>query len=253
MVMTRINKYLIMILLLITWGCNSSSQDRKLLGVDVRLFQNTPAWKLAQAIEKEDTVKIRRLIKKNTTLLNFQEPTYGQSVVHWAVGKDCYYATRVLLDLGADPNQKAYDSTTAFIKACSKSYDEMGFLQLLLAYGGDVNTIANTKSALNCTPLIAAATTKLERVKILVNAGADIDCYCSNNNQSAVYEAAILAKIDILYYLIIEKGADYSRPVMKRIDGTTLYIVDFVEDMNLRLISEEKIKLQKELLEYMRR
>lgn len=251
MVMNNINKYLLVTLLLTIWSCSSSPQDKKLLGVDVRLFEDTPAWKLAVAISKDDTAKIRKLIVKDPTLLHAQEPTYGQSVLQWAISRGCYDATRVLLDLGADPNFPAYDGITPFIEACAIDYDEVGFFQLLLAYGGNVNTIANIKNTLHCTPLIAAAGTSLDRVKILVDAGADIDCYCDNSNQSAVFEATLLSKIDILHYLIIEKGADYSRPLFIRLNGTTSYIIDFIEKIHVSAESDKKLK--EELLEFMKK
>ncbi len=45
-----------------------------LLGWDYRLFQNTPAWELAKAVEDENTPKIKEEISKNKSLLSFGEP-----------------------------------------------------------------------------------------------------------------------------------------------------------------------------------
>src|ERR1017187_9650137 len=186
-------KYLfVMLFALVLEQCTSTPNKKgDMLGNDVRLFEQTPVWEVAKAIEKEDTVKIKHLLAgKPSSVLNYQEKYYGQSLLNWAVYTNHYPSVKALVELGANPNLKGNDSTSAFIQSASK-FETSDYLKLLLQYGGDVNTVANIDAPQHLrTPLMAAAFKSLENVKILVKAGADVNyIHKSHGIQSALLYA----------------------------------------------------------------
>lgn len=71
---------------------------------DIRIYRNTPAWKLALAVKSQRTISITRIAKKNPELLNYQEPKYGATLLLWAVGMGKYRSAKALLKCGADPD-----------------------------------------------------------------------------------------------------------------------------------------------------
>ena len=54
-------------------------------GYDFRLFENTPASELAEAVEKQDTAKINILVKKYIYNLNYRENKFGNSLLTLAI------------------------------------------------------------------------------------------------------------------------------------------------------------------------
>lgn len=65
----------------------SSEESEEIDITDIRLFNQTPAWELVKAIEKDDSKKIKEILHKNPNLLNYQEPVYGMSPIRRAVGR----------------------------------------------------------------------------------------------------------------------------------------------------------------------
>ena len=75
------SKIIIILLSMFLFSCGEMNREKKvdkkeLLGDDYRLFQNTPAWDLAKAVQDEDEKKIREILTKDARLINFQEPKY---------------------------------------------------------------------------------------------------------------------------------------------------------------------------------
>lgn len=52
----------------------------KLMGNDYRLFQSTPAWILAKAVEEGDISKIKEEVIQKKVDVDFQETQYGQTL-----------------------------------------------------------------------------------------------------------------------------------------------------------------------------
>jgi len=71
---------------------------------DIRIFAGTPAWQLAQAVNRENTRTIARIAQSNPELLDYQDPYYGITPLIWAVGRFRYDSARALLEAGADPD-----------------------------------------------------------------------------------------------------------------------------------------------------
>lgn len=223
-------KSLFVILMVFSFSkCTSSKQEENnYLGNDVRLFENTPVWDVAQAIEKNDTAEVKSLLlSKSKDLVDYQEKKFGQSLLNWSVYSGYYPSVKVLAELGANPNLKSYDSTTAFIQAANH-HETLEYLKILLQNGGDVNSVANIDAPQHLrTPLMAAAKS-LDNVKLLINAGADPNYVYSSNGmiQSALVYAFYSDNIDIIKYLIIDVGVNCRNATGFTIDGDSLYVND---------------------------
>lgn len=219
--------------------------EKEFYGNDFRLFRGTPAWGLARAVHRQDVSTIRRLAIANPTLLRYQEPRFGENILLVAVIRERDKAVQALLKAGADPNlQDTYSGTSALMEA-AKNYDSSAPLRLLLSHGGNPNDVGvslrgGVREVRPETPLILAARHRLESVKLLVEAGANIN-YNSGPPyyESALHSAFTLDKLDIIRYLILDKGADVTQPMNVTIKGDTLRINDSLRRLVFPLNSVE--------------
>lgn len=235
--------------------CTSLRQgENNYLGNDVRLFENTPVWEVAQAIEKNDTTKVRNLLtSKYRAYIDYQERKFGQSLLNWSVYAGHYPSVKVLAEMGANPNLKSYDSTSAFIQAANH-HETVDYLKTLLLHGGDVNSVANIDGPQHLrTPLIAAAKS-LENVKLLIDAGANPNYEYSSDGvvQSALVYAFYSDNIDIIKYLIIDVGVNCKNATGFTIEGDSLYV-----NNELRLlpypIGSPEYKKKMEVVEFLKK
>jgi hypothetical protein len=239
--------------ILISCGWN----NRDLTGYDIEIFKG-PAWKLAKAVDSEDTIKIKRILHEGIISVNYQEPYFGHTVLLWAVRMGKIKSVEVLLKNGADPNlPNTYNGSSAFMEACKFgiNYDrDTQILKLLMEYGGDPNCEEKGPrrqgNKTRKTPLILAASCCFEKVKLLVEAGADID-YRTEFGGNALFSALIGANesLEILHYLVIEKKADIGMPLYTTIAGKEVFLSDDL--LKIRWPEEEaKQKLLIDLLKY---
>lgn len=219
-----------------------------LLGMDYRLFQNTPAWTLAKAVEDEDLTKIREEVIKNKLIVNFQEPRFGGSLLMFAIYHNQYKSCEALLKLGANPNLKDNKrGSNAVIYAADN--EDLKYLKLILSYKGDPNSLETKPTTdgdqARKTPLNMAISCNsahsLEKVKLLVEAGGDINYF---NDGPKIYtrlplaDAITLEKADIILYLL-QKGANYKNAIYTRVDGTRIYILEALRQCVIDLDSEQ--------------
>jgi hypothetical protein len=200
-------------------GCNYQEEkvDRsKLLGNDYRLFQDTPAWHLAKAVEAGDTSRIRKEVKEDKINPDYQESRFGNSLLMISIMNSQYNSVKILLDLGANPNLKdKYRGSSPVIEAADNN--DPKYLKLLLSYKEDPIAIEDIpvkegdlarETALNraINPLDVNG---LQKVKLLVEAGADIN-YSNESNPAyttlPLADAFIANKMDIVLYLLKKKG-----------------------------------------------
>jgi hypothetical protein len=227
------------------------SEKEDLTGYDIELFKNTPVWELAIAVKAQNTHRIKAFCQEHPSLIDYQEKKIGNTLLWWAVFNGKFKSAKALVIAGANPNIEDNEGETPFITAAGK-YNDASYLKLLLAHGGNVNTVSKKHSRFGFTPLMAAASHCLESVKILVDAGADINYYDKTEDANALAAACGSAynKIDILRYLIIEKGADFKVPILYRvIDNSPVYPLDFIKDFRFKPNSKEE-KMKKEVIAY---
>jgi hypothetical protein len=232
--------------------------------IDYRLFQNTPAWELAKAVESADTDKIKDEVHKNKDLLNFRDSLFDQPILKLAVMHTNYKSVEALVKLGADPNmQDKFDSYSPLMEAVRigggapiHPYADPRFLKLLLSHGGDPNAEQQGKrrkgNFTRYTPLlIACQEGNFDYVKILVNAGANVN-YDNEYGMNPLGLAIINGQNpDIVLYLI-EKGADFKRPIFPAVQGgKASYIAEGLREWRFDLGSD-KYKKKMQLVEFLK-
>ncbi|GHU63509.1 hypothetical protein FACS1894123_06400 [Bacteroidia bacterium] len=238
-------------------------ESENLLGKDIRLFKKTPVWSLAKAVEKENLEQIRYLVKEKNVPIDFQETCFGNTVLLWATYHGKVKSIEVLLKLGANPNtQDYYNGDNAIMIASGASfYDETNrcnstLLRLMLKHGGDVNSVQQSgelaEKGSAATPLTKASSVCLEKVKLLVEAGADINYVDSSGGGNPLGISLVQEKSDIARYLLIEKRADYhNAEKVIFIDGKdTMRVVYLLRHWLFPLDSEE-YKIKMEIVDYM--
>ena len=203
-------------------SCSSSNREKsvdraELSNIDYRVFQNTPAWQLAKAVQDEDTEEIDKIVSENPRIINYQDSKYGNTLLMLTIMNQQLKSFNTLLKNGAEVNtHNTYDGTSPLIEACSSKYYNLIFAKTLIEYGANINDIETGKrrkgNSTRLTPLIAASKTgNLDLVKFLVMKGADIN-YQNEFGQSALSESVMVSNYEIAYYLLCN-GADYNNPI----------------------------------------
>lgn len=228
-------------------GCSNQEEKvdkSKLTGYDYCLFQETPAWPLAKAVEAEDTSRIKTEVIENKIDPDYQESRYGNTLLMMSIFNNDYASAKTLLDVGADPNLRdKHRGATAVIDAAANK--DSKYLKLLLAYKGNPNVVENKPVKDDDSPMQTALTSaisyydanSLEKVKLLIESGADVNC--PNNNSSTDLPIGIAIKrdkMDVALYLL-EKGADYKKVMYKMINGHDVYILEALRNSMLDLQS----------------
>lgn len=248
-------RHLIISLFFLITSCTSREQTvdiNKLLGNDYRLFQDTPAWTLAKAVEDEDETLIKKIVNEKQVDVDFKEKRFGQTLLMLAVTNQQYNSCKTLLELGADPNKyDSYDGSNAMIEAAQVSNitgDNTKFLRLLLQFKGNPDFVevgprrkgnSTRNSVLISAVKINEIQSSLGMVKLLVEAGADGN-YRNEFGQTALKQAIILDVYDVALYLL-QKGADYNEEIVDRgkysTDGKKIYLVDMLREFTPELNS----------------
>ncbi len=243
-------------------SCLSDASDIR----NIRVFENTIAWPLAEAIKSGNTKKLKQIAKQDTTALNFKENTAGFTLLMWCIKMEKYKEAEALLVAGADPNARCKSGKTAIFLASEYSWIDRSakkdskFVKLLLKHGADPNIsvdkgyLVNKNSLVNngTTPLMNAVTSSFEKVEALVEGGADI------NSKTAFGEtAASIALLhgnrtfcfDAAYFLIVEKSAIINEPYSYgcSIDGLGLpykehYPIELLSNIFVELDSDKHKK-----------
>lgn len=252
---------IILLSVLIVLSCTNTVRNKivdksELLGNDYRLFQNTPAWELAKAVEDGNESKINNILSENIKLVNYQESKYGETLLMLTIANQQYKSFKILLENKADVNiHNNYDGRSALIAACSYKQYDMKFVEELLKHGAIVNDIEVGKrrkgNSTRFTPLMAASKTgNLDLVKFLVEKGADVN-YKNEYNQTALNKAMLVGRYNIVLYLL-KSGADYNVPIFYREEEhKNMYIGDVLREDFLPLDSDE-YKSKMEIISFLK-
>lgn len=242
---------IIQMVLFMSCGDRSTLVDKStLLGNDYRLFQATPVWNLAKAVQDENIEEIKRIAREEEVNIDYQDERFGNTLLMLTISNQQYKSCETLLDLGASPNKHDnYDGSSAIIDAAGineTTDDNTKFLKLLLKHGGDPNAIEEGErregNTSRNTPLIMACgcpnkiVSPIEKVKILIDSGANIN-YKNEFGTTALKMAYVQEHFDVVLYLL-EKGADYNIPLFNR-NGKDVFIWDELRDVLFPLASKE--------------
>jgi hypothetical protein len=241
-------KLLLILMLALSFdACESQISHQYSPGFDFQLFRHTPVSDLADAVEGDDPARVRAAVHTEKTNLDFQDEKFGNSLLTLAVFNHKVLAAKVLLDSGANPNlRSAKYGLTPILAACEYGivWDKprLELLGYLITHGGNVNDF-EVPLAGNPGKIDTLAKTALvfliesgnvAAVKLLIDSGARLDIYPKNGPRSLAFHAAIVPRLDILRYLLIEKSVP---------------IPDYVVIRNEGERTEEKISLRQLLME----
>ncbi len=214
---------LLLFLFLLFNNRNFPVEKDSYLGWDVRRFQTTKAWELAKAIEDNDLQEIKHQVIDLKVPIDTKDRKKLFTPLMYAVFNNDIQSVKVLLELGADPNiptDSISDKGDNSVIIASRYSDiSIEILKLLLKYGGNPNStecgrnydmdgdwIPARSSALSCAVSISGG---IEKVKILVEAGANVNNYDGDFQDAPLMDALLLDRMNIALYLL-EHGADYN-------------------------------------------
>lgn len=235
----------------------------KLLGNDYRLFQKTSVWNLAKAVQDENIEEIERIVKEGEVNLDYQESKFGQTLLMLTISNQQYKSCKLLLELGANPNiHNTYNGSSAIIDAANIENftgDNTDFLRLLLEYGANANdeeigerqegnTTRNTPLLVACGD-INQFVSPLAKVKLLVEAGANINYKNEYINSTPLKKALVHNHFDVVLYLL-QKGVDY-QIVLSSVDGKNYYLWDELR-FKMPLLNSEEHKLKMQIVAFLK-
>jgi uncharacterized protein len=237
---------LILLLALTFKECTPQIHPVYMPGFDFKLFRQTPVRGLADAVETDDSARVRAAVHAEKAALDFQESKFGNSLLTLAAVNNKAVAVKVLLDSGANPNLRSSKyGLTPFLAACG--YGGMNRISIeildnLIKHGGNVNDsevrVISLPGGLDTQKHTALEFSiyygTLETVKLLVDNGAKLDIYPRDGPRSLPYIATLNPRFHILRYLLIEKGVP---------------IPDYAVIRNEGDCNEEKISLKQILIE----
>lgn len=214
---------LLLFLFLLFNNRNFPVEKDSYLGWDVRRFQTTKAWELAKAIEDNDLQEIKHQVIDLKVPIDTKDRKKLFTPLMYAVFNNDIQSVKVLLELGADPNiptDSISDKGDNSVIIASRYSDiSIEILKLLLKYGSNPNStecgrnydmdgdwIPARSSALSCAVSISGG---IEKVKILVEAGANVNNYDGDFQDAPLMDALLLDRMNIALYLL-EHGADYN-------------------------------------------
>lgn len=230
-------------------SCSNFDRDQpvdktNLTGDDYRLFQGTPAWELAKAVQDADEGKIKAVAAKDPKLMNFQEPKFGSTLLALTIKNQQKKAFKILLAEKAEVNvHDTYDGTSPLIEACSYPQYDSRYAETLVANGANVNDVETgerrTGNSTRFTPLMAASKAgKTDLVEMLIKKGANIN-YQNEFKQTALSESVMVDKYSTAL-LLLENGADYKQPVFYRPEeNRQMYLVDVMREDFVDLGSDD--------------
>jgi hypothetical protein len=219
---------------------------------NIRIFKDTPVWRLAKAVKSENTNKIKKILEKHPEYAKFPEGFNGfedtPSLLMWSIANNKYKSFQVLLEMGSDPNLKTIKKKTPLMYAGDFLVDNTTNPQFtidLLKAGADANYSFNgyldesRYYVYGDSPLRNACRSgNLEIIKALVDNGADINLSICNPDKGKCYslstpltDAFGFHRVGDLEYLIIEKKADIKRSFGENRQGEILDICYYINDL----------------------
>jgi ankyrin repeat protein len=198
-------------------------------------FENKKYIQVAEAIESNnlDVISLKGLNLDHVG----QE---GMTLLMWSLVKKKKSGMKLLLETGADPNVITTDNAMR-LSVIAKDSD---YLQILLKHGGDVDSV-NKKNGRSLI-FYAAVNRRLENIKILKDAGADMNH--QNVSGNTVLNYAISFKAYDLCLALFDMGVN---PAIKnRWDNNSLDLLEQFGDKGVEKGSsnyDDMMKLRGEI------
>ena len=192
----------------------------------------------ANAIQKGDARGLERKIARGLDVN--ARGREGMDLLKWSLGRFCLECFEKLLEHGADIERPPAGEYTARIdpqflmpimELAAAYMDDPAYLASLLRHGGNPNAL----EVYGSRPIIFEAIMgrRMESVRLLVEAGADIDARSGLSLETPVLRAVAVNEYEIAYYLL-ERGAD---PMLETNSGFS--VVDRIKSYKNRGVSED--------------
>jgi ankyrin repeat protein len=173
-------------------------------------FSDEKVVALVEAALAGDAEKITSLEKQGANVNAIADN--GATPLFWALNARNHRGVKALLTAGADPNlvtEKTGMSSMNFVPMG----DDPELLRLLLKFGGNPNHPGSGK--IDDRPLsLAASEGRIENVKLLLDAGADINAH-DNFDESAATKTLALGNFETAAFLI-QHGFNYNLEYLAR-------------------------------------
>ena len=168
-------------------------------------FHGTSMELAADAVMKQDTEELLRIVKRDGVLNQFR-PGGCRTLLSYAIVNKKLKSEEALLQMGADPNLSRPDCGVYAMNIAS-AMDSPTYLEILLDHGGSPNARDGDGSPITET---AAGSFRWDNFWLLVNRGADVNAFDRENfNKSAFTLVSSLASINQFeqVYKLAERGA----------------------------------------------
>lgn len=162
-------------------------------------FSDARVVELTRAAMSGDTEKVLRLARAGVPINVVSETRVKATPLIWALYAKSLAGMKALLEAGADPNLRSVGGMSPLQWAAGGDRPDM--LALLLRYGGRSNGNASIKFE-EWPLMLASSQGRLENVKLLVEAGGDINAYDEWNHSAPNYAIAAIGAFDIAAYLL---------------------------------------------------
>jgi len=205
---------------------------------DHRLFWNTPASGLADAIIADDTVMIHEILIQTPELVNYSESCHGQSMLFYAFDRGSFASIRQLIRMGAMVNErnkygesllhclcegKMPSENSSIYKSMPDTY--LRLISWLLEHGADVN-MPNTNGFTPLQTLCLHGPDSPIALSLLIEQGAQTDVRRLNHED---LEASPLA--DAIYFKKLQIATELIQSGVER-DSIAARYLEWSKDDN---------------------
>jgi ankyrin repeat protein len=211
----NISRFMFIITICLGFAVSSSCRKTSTTGKSPDFFyKNKQMIELCEAIADNDEKKVDELLKHGVDINRMGKE--GMTPMLWAFTMHDKKIFEMVLKKGGNPNIRYYPKTgtsvnrryyikreASVMTRATKSKDP-DYLKLALKYGGNPNYQNLDYDTLLFIAILSSSS--LEKVKLLVDAGADIN-HQDVTNKTPTIDALLTHKYSVAYYLL-RKGAD---------------------------------------------
>lgn len=219
--------FLFICVVIISATCSCGGGKKEYMEDDIRLWKDTPIWNFAKSLDEGDTVLAAKMFKIENFDIDVREPKFNQTLLIWAVQNGYSDVVRFLLLHGANPNACDSRGETSLMLDCFLNKDTT-ITRLLLDFGADPNScIVESEKSMPKSPLYNAASNSLEKVQMLIKAGAEVD-KSLGAGETALLNAVTWNRFDVIWYLLAQCNANSQKAYAVVLSGDTVKFIDMI-------------------------
>ncbi len=252
-------KYILLITVLL-YSCSNKiiSRDND--------YKNTPLEEVINYANKNDTLAIKSIFKKNPDLINYPNNINDtiQPIIFWAIKERNIDFLKFLIKNNANVNVLDYNRYSPLLYYLQYPDNEMNFkiIKLLVDNGADVNYIREAiddgkdfnNSSFFALQFLTRSKGNLHIIKYLVENGANVNIESHSyvwDNRKLYYNPVIAAMSfpEYLEYYIIDKKASIDFNYGKNLQGKD-YTFCFYLNNELNTLNDESKKKYEKIIDY---